>query len=201
MGRNRHQTDDLRLRSYPSSTSQERSKTKTSSESEARNTPPLNTPPQTPPPSTPPRPRRTRTRRRISISPETSGDERRNSRRRTDSPGVNRFRELYEQEEQDRIARECVQDQAQREVNSWKRNKSLKQMIENLGPVLPPHVNAPLFGVLDTPEKIERASRQAQRAVHTDTLASIRPTPSALRQKIAEYAFIGLREAHERMFP
>ena len=55
-------------------------------------------------------------------------------------------------------------------------------MVENLRPVLPPHANAPFFGVLDTPEKIKRASRQAQRAVHTDTLARIRPTPSARRE-------------------
>ena len=107
---------------------------------------------------------------------------------------------LEEQRERERIARECVEDQAKREVNSWKRNKSLKQMIENLAPVLPPHASAPLFGVLDTPQKIKRASRQAQRAVHADTLTRIRPTPSALRQKISEYAFIALREAHDRMF-
>ena len=188
----RHQTDYLRRRLYPPSTSQNRSNTSSSSESEARNNPPINTPPRTPPPSTPPRPRRTRTRRRISVSPETSGDDRWNSRRRTDSPGVNRFRVLQEQSERERIARECVEDQAEREDNSWKRSKSVKQMIENLGPVLPPHANAPLFGVLDTPQKIKRASRQAERAVHADTLTLIRPTPSALRQKIAEYAFIAM---------
>lgn len=96
-------------------------------------------------------------------------------------------------EERQQHARESVQDHAERFVNSWKRGKNLKKLIENLAPVLPPNANAPIFGVLDTQQKIRTASKKAQRAVHRDVMRRYNPTP--LQHKIADYAFNVLQQA------
>ena len=96
-------------------------------------------------------------------------------------------------------ARDSVQDRAKQIVNTWKRGKSFKQLIENLRPVLPPNASAPVFGVLDTPQKIKTASREARRAVHPNVMRRYNPT--ALQKKIADYAFNALQEAYDRVFP
>ena len=206
-----HRNDTLRSRIYYSS--QERREAFTKSESRspspllAQRTPSSQPQPQprqraptpTPPPSPPPQPRRTRTRRRVSISPGLFASERWRSRRRTASPGVHQHRERVAEEEREQRARESVQEQATRFVNSWKRGKGLDQLILNLAPVLPRNANVLVSGTLDTAQNIKTASRKARRSVHPDINRRYNPTP--LQKLISEYAFIALQEAYDIMFP
>ena len=106
-----HEEDTLNTRTYYAQTAHRGTLTDSDSEEsmEAQRTlsQPPRQPPRTPWPSPKPQPRplqripspfttprrhRTQTRRRVSISPSSS-EERRHRRQRTDSPGVNRFRE------------------------------------------------------------------------------------------------------------
>ncbi len=104
---------------------------------------------------------------------------------------------MIEQERQQQ-AQENVQDQAQRFVKSWSRGKSLEQLIENLAPVLLPNASAPVFGVLNTPQRIKTASRSARRAVHPDVMKRYKPT--RIQQKIIDCAFNALQEAFDGRF-
>ena len=56
------------------------------------------------------------------------------------------------EEERQKAALNSLEDDAQRLMNSWKRGKSLKRLIENLVPVLLPNATAPVFGMLNTLE-------------------------------------------------
>ena len=103
------------------------------------------------------------------------------------------------EEEREQRGCESVQEQATRFVNSWKRGKRLDQLILNLAPVLPRNANVPVFGTLDTAQKIKTASRKARRSVHTDINRRYNPKP--LQKLISEYAFIALQEAYDIMFP
>ena len=199
-----HDMEWLRPRAYPTSTARRGASTENESEP-ARSRSPQRTPSPAPEPqeqarspSPAPRRQRRRTRRRLSISPSSSPERPRTRPRPSDSPGVTRFRAQVAEEERQRQAWDSVQDQAQRFVNSWRRGKSLEQLIHNLAHVLPPNITAPVFGELNTPQKVKTASRRARRAVHPDVTRRYNPTP--LQQKIADYAFNALQEAFDRRF-